>query len=194
MSSSGSTPPASPIDALIAREIDGVRWHRCLRCDSWLALPAPAGPPARTRPAATRSSCRCAGGRCATRSCCGDRDQPRRALRRPRAARRRDPAVRRQPRRLARPLLPRRGRPAGRRGPGRAASRALGEIDKLFSLQSTRLHLFAVVTRLRRGRGRRGGRPVVPAALGRVPDLRSSPPRCCPSRSTSSSTGSRRSR
>jgi uncharacterized membrane protein (DUF2068 family) len=31
-------------DALVAREIDGVRWHRCLRCDSWLALPHPAAP------------------------------------------------------------------------------------------------------------------------------------------------------
>jgi uncharacterized membrane protein (DUF2068 family) len=31
-------------DALVAREIDGVRWHRCLRCDSWLALPDPAAP------------------------------------------------------------------------------------------------------------------------------------------------------
>ena len=29
-------------DALVAREIEGVRWHRCLRCDSWL----PVGPPA----------------------------------------------------------------------------------------------------------------------------------------------------
>jgi uncharacterized membrane protein (DUF2068 family) len=30
-----------PSDAIVAREIDGVRWHRCLRCDSWLVLPAP---------------------------------------------------------------------------------------------------------------------------------------------------------
>jgi uncharacterized membrane protein (DUF2068 family) len=30
-----------PQDAIVAREIDGVRWHRCLRCDSWLVLPAP---------------------------------------------------------------------------------------------------------------------------------------------------------
>jgi uncharacterized membrane protein (DUF2068 family) len=38
-----------PQDALLVREIDGVRWHRCLRCDSWLALsPAPA--PAREHP------------------------------------------------------------------------------------------------------------------------------------------------
>jgi uncharacterized membrane protein (DUF2068 family) len=44
-----------PADAVVAREIDGVRWHRCLRCDSWLPLgPPPAGdaavrdvPPAR---------------------------------------------------------------------------------------------------------------------------------------------------
>jgi len=31
-----------PQDAVVAREIDGVRWHRCLRCDSWLPLPASA--------------------------------------------------------------------------------------------------------------------------------------------------------
>ena len=28
-----------PQDAIVVREIDGVRWHRCLRCDSWLPLP-----------------------------------------------------------------------------------------------------------------------------------------------------------
>ena len=31
-----------PQDALLAREIEGVRWHRCLRCDSWLAVNPPA--------------------------------------------------------------------------------------------------------------------------------------------------------
>ena len=31
-------------DALFAREIDGLRWYRCLRCDSWLPLPPPAAP------------------------------------------------------------------------------------------------------------------------------------------------------
>jgi uncharacterized membrane protein (DUF2068 family) len=31
-------------DALVAREIDGVRWHRCLRCDSWLPVDAPVAP------------------------------------------------------------------------------------------------------------------------------------------------------
>ncbi|HMC06444.1 MAG TPA: DUF2127 domain-containing protein [Solirubrobacterales bacterium] len=29
-------------DAIVAREEGGVRWHRCLRCDSWLPLPPPA--------------------------------------------------------------------------------------------------------------------------------------------------------
>jgi uncharacterized membrane protein (DUF2068 family) len=33
-----------PQDALIARAYDGVRWHRCLRCDSWIPLRAPAQP------------------------------------------------------------------------------------------------------------------------------------------------------
>src|SRR3954469_1797192 len=27
-----------PEDAVVAREIDGVRWYRCLRCDSWLPV------------------------------------------------------------------------------------------------------------------------------------------------------------
>jgi uncharacterized membrane protein (DUF2068 family) len=36
-------------DALVAREIDGVRWHRCLRCDSWLPVEPPAAP-TRDRP------------------------------------------------------------------------------------------------------------------------------------------------
>jgi uncharacterized membrane protein (DUF2068 family) len=36
-------------DRLVAREIDGVRWHRCLRCDSWLPVGAPTDP-VRERP------------------------------------------------------------------------------------------------------------------------------------------------
>jgi len=32
-----------PADEDIVREIDGVRWHRCLRCDSWLPAHVPAG-------------------------------------------------------------------------------------------------------------------------------------------------------
>jgi uncharacterized membrane protein (DUF2068 family) len=33
-----------PDDALIARDRDGLRWYRCLRCDSWLPLPPPTDP------------------------------------------------------------------------------------------------------------------------------------------------------
>jgi uncharacterized membrane protein (DUF2068 family) len=33
-----------PQDAVVAREGEGVRWYRCLRCDSWLPLPPPARP------------------------------------------------------------------------------------------------------------------------------------------------------
>jgi uncharacterized membrane protein (DUF2068 family) len=39
-----------PADALVAREIDGIRWHRCLRCDAWLPVPAPADPARRHPP------------------------------------------------------------------------------------------------------------------------------------------------
>jgi len=38
-------------DALIVREQDGLRWYRCLRCDSWLPLPAPEHPSRRYMPA-----------------------------------------------------------------------------------------------------------------------------------------------
>ena len=30
-----------PDDHAFAREMEGVRWHRCLRCDSWLPFAAP---------------------------------------------------------------------------------------------------------------------------------------------------------
>jgi uncharacterized membrane protein (DUF2068 family) len=33
-----------PEDGLVARVVDGVRWHRCLRCDSWLPVPPPSAP------------------------------------------------------------------------------------------------------------------------------------------------------
>jgi uncharacterized membrane protein (DUF2068 family) len=39
-----------PGDALFAREEDGLRWYRCLRCDSWLPLPAPEAPTSRFPP------------------------------------------------------------------------------------------------------------------------------------------------
>ena len=38
-----------PEDRLVVREMNDVRWHRCLRCDSWLAL-APPTAPAREHP------------------------------------------------------------------------------------------------------------------------------------------------
>jgi len=31
-------------DPALAREVDGTRWHRCLRCDGWVPRPAPAEP------------------------------------------------------------------------------------------------------------------------------------------------------
>ena len=33
-----------PEDGLFAREADGLRWYRCLRCDSWVALRPPSQP------------------------------------------------------------------------------------------------------------------------------------------------------
>jgi uncharacterized membrane protein (DUF2068 family) len=33
-----------PQDTLFAREYDGQRWYRCLRCDSWVALAPPSAP------------------------------------------------------------------------------------------------------------------------------------------------------
>lgn len=33
-----------PSDAVVVREISGVRWHRCLRCDAWVPLPQPVSP------------------------------------------------------------------------------------------------------------------------------------------------------
>jgi len=40
-----------PEDSAIVREIDGVRWYRCVRCDSWLPLPPSASPTRETPPA-----------------------------------------------------------------------------------------------------------------------------------------------
>jgi uncharacterized membrane protein (DUF2068 family) len=39
-----------PEDAIVAREEDGLRWHRCVRCDSWLPLPLPTSPGRETPP------------------------------------------------------------------------------------------------------------------------------------------------
>jgi uncharacterized membrane protein (DUF2068 family) len=40
-----------PEDAVVAREENGVRWYRCVRCDSWLPLPPPVNPVRETLPA-----------------------------------------------------------------------------------------------------------------------------------------------
>ena len=39
-----------PQDHVLAVEAEGVRWHRCLRCDSWLPLPRPVAPTRETLP------------------------------------------------------------------------------------------------------------------------------------------------
>jgi uncharacterized membrane protein (DUF2068 family) len=39
-----------PEDAVVVREIEGVRWYRCVRCDSWLPLPPPTSPSRETPP------------------------------------------------------------------------------------------------------------------------------------------------
>jgi uncharacterized membrane protein (DUF2068 family) len=41
---------ARPQDGLVVREVGGVRWHRCVRCDSWLPLPPPTHPTRRFPP------------------------------------------------------------------------------------------------------------------------------------------------
>src|SRR5947207_13656229 len=38
-----------PEDHLVAREMDGTRWYRCLRCDSWVPM-APPSEPRRVHP------------------------------------------------------------------------------------------------------------------------------------------------
>jgi uncharacterized membrane protein (DUF2068 family) len=39
-----------PEDAVVVREENGLRWYRCVRCDSWLPLPRPAAPARETLP------------------------------------------------------------------------------------------------------------------------------------------------
>ncbi len=39
-----------PEDAVVAREEHGVRWYRCVRCDSWVPLALPASPTRETPP------------------------------------------------------------------------------------------------------------------------------------------------
>jgi uncharacterized membrane protein (DUF2068 family) len=39
-----------PEDAVVVRELNGLRWYRCVRCDSWLPLHPPAAPARETLP------------------------------------------------------------------------------------------------------------------------------------------------
>src|SRR3954453_541705 len=39
-----------PQDHVLAVDVEAVRWHRCLRCDSWLPLPRPGSPLRETLP------------------------------------------------------------------------------------------------------------------------------------------------
>ena len=61
----------APEDAVVAREIDGVRWHRCLRCDSWLPMPPPVHAPLQRMPPHDQIRSPAGAGRCATQSCSG---------------------------------------------------------------------------------------------------------------------------
>jgi uncharacterized membrane protein (DUF2068 family) len=137
-----------PEDALIVREHDGARWHRCVRCDSWVPLPMPATPASEYPP---------------------DRDEITLPLRgRPL----RDKIVLRliavdrafhfvvlgllgalilvfassrdhYRQRFFQVVTDLQG--GAVMGAGRAKTGLLGEIDKAFSLQSSKLHLFAAV-------------------------------------------------
>jgi uncharacterized membrane protein (DUF2068 family) len=39
-----------PLDADIVRELDGLRWHRCLRCDAWIVQDIPSNPTSQFAP------------------------------------------------------------------------------------------------------------------------------------------------
>ena len=69
-----------PQDAPFAREMDGTRWHRCLRCDSWLPFADPAEPGDPPSPGAGGDRA-AAAGQAAARQ-----DRPARDRGRPRAA------------------------------------------------------------------------------------------------------------
>ena len=173
-----------------------MRWYRCVRCDSWLPLPPPGSAGARdARRRARRSSCRCAARRCATeivlRIIAIDRAHPLRRARRcspsPSSC---SPAHEVRVRDAFYRVVERR---AGDERHAGAALTAHG------FLHYDRAHLLAQVVdalrrrggvpRLRGARGRRGGRALVPEALGRVPDVRRDDPLPAATRSTSSAGG-----
>jgi uncharacterized membrane protein (DUF2068 family) len=139
---------ARPEDALAMREMDGVRWHRCLRCDSWLALPPPADParehppgrdeielPLRGRPLRDKIVLRLiAVNRAVHFFVLGLLGLAILVFASHRASFRD---------RFYRVLTDLQGGAVA--GGGHQHTGLLGEIDKLFTLQSSRLHLFALV-------------------------------------------------
>ena len=139
---------ARPDDALVMRETGGVRWHRCLRCDSWLALPPPADParehppdrdeielPLRGRPLRDKIVLRLiAVNRAVHFFVLGLLGLAILVFASHRASFRD---------RFYRVLTDLQGGAVA--GGGHQHTGVLGEIDKLFTLQSSRLHLFAVV-------------------------------------------------
>ncbi len=164
-----------PEDALVAREgPDGLRWHRCVRCDSWLLLERPSDPTRRHPP---------------------DRDEIELPLR---GKALRDKVVLRliaidrafhfvvlaalavvillfaaNAAHLREPVF--RALSDLESGLGGPAHRHHGVIDELrhvFSIErGTLTKIGIVVADLRGDRGSRGRRALVPEALGRIPDL-----------------------
>jgi uncharacterized membrane protein (DUF2068 family) len=137
-----------PEDALVVREINGARWHRCLRCDSWLALPPPQAPareyppgrdeidlPLRGRPLRDKIVLRLiAINRAVHFFVLGILGLGILLFASHRATFRS---------RFYRVVTDLQGGAVA--GGGHAHAGLLGEIDKLFTLQSSKLHLFAVV-------------------------------------------------
>jgi len=132
----------------VVREIAGVRWYRCLRCDSWLALPPPKTPtreylssrdeielPLRGRPLRDKIVLRLiAINRALHFFVLGLLGVAILLFASHRAAFRE---------RFYRIVTDLQGGAVS--GGGHGQHGLLGEIDKLFSLQSSRLHLFAAV-------------------------------------------------
>jgi uncharacterized membrane protein (DUF2068 family) len=137
-----------PQDALLVRASDGVHWHRCLRCDSWLALAPPEAPvrehpperdeialPLRGRPLRDKIVLRAiAVNRALHFFVLGLLGLAILLFASHRADFRE---------RFYRVVADLQGGAVA--GGGHAHSGLLEEIDKLFTLQSSRLHLFAVV-------------------------------------------------
>jgi uncharacterized membrane protein (DUF2068 family) len=138
-----------PQDAVIAREMGSTRWLRCLRCDSWLPLPPPACPtrdhlppreeielPLRGRPLRDKIVLRLiAIDRVLHFLVLGLLGAALLIFASHRASLRRSG--------FYKAIADLQG--GAVTGGGHARSGVLGEVDKLFSLQSSKLHLFAAV-------------------------------------------------